>query len=144
MGDVVEGKVTKIVAFGAFVEIYAGIEGLVHISELANRHVERPDEVVSVGQAVPVKVIEIDSDRRRLSLSIKRVAEGETPMQAGAMQPAEAEEAEEAEPAAAVEVEEASDEAIVAEEVAAEELAAEVIAAEGSSRPRSRRLPASV
>ncbi len=130
VGDVVEGKVTKIVAFGAFVEIYAGIEGLVHISELANRHVERPDEVVSVGQAVPVKVIEIDSDRRRLSLSIKRVAEGETPMQAGAMQPAEAEEAEEAEPAAAVEVEEASDEAIVAEEIAAEELAAEAIAAE--------------
>ena len=77
IGDVVNGKVTKIVAFGAFVEIYAGIEGLVHISELANRHVERPDEVVSVGQQVPVKIIEIDSDRRRLSLSIKRVAEGE-------------------------------------------------------------------
>jgi small subunit ribosomal protein S1 len=61
------------VAFGAFVEIYEGIEGLVHISELANRHVERPDEVVSVSQQVLVKVIEIDSDRRRLSLSIKRV-----------------------------------------------------------------------
>jgi small subunit ribosomal protein S1 len=76
IGDVVDGRVTKIVAFGAFVEIYAGIEGLVHISELANRHVERPDEVVSVGQHVKVKVIEIDSDRRRLSLSIKRV-EGE-------------------------------------------------------------------
>ena len=60
-------------AFGAFVEIYEGIEGLVHISELANRHVERPDEVVSVGQQVQVKIIEIDSDRRRLSLSIKRV-----------------------------------------------------------------------
>ncbi len=76
IGDVVDGRVTKIVAFGAFVEIYAGIEGLVHISELANRHVERPDEVVSVNQHVKVKVIEIDSDRRRLSLSIKRV-EGE-------------------------------------------------------------------
>ena len=73
VGDVVEGRVTKIVAFGAFVEIYEGIEGLVHISELANRHVERPDEVVSVGQQVQVKIIEIDSDRRRLSLSIKRV-----------------------------------------------------------------------
>ncbi len=73
IGDVVQGRVTKIVAFGAFVEIYEGIEGLVHISELANRHVERPDEVVSVGQQVQVKVIEIDSDRRRLSLSIKRV-----------------------------------------------------------------------
>ena len=76
VGDVVGGRVTKIVAFGAFVEIYEGIEGLVHISELANRHVERPDEVVSVGQQVRVKIIEIDSDRRRLSLSIKRV-EGE-------------------------------------------------------------------
>jgi small subunit ribosomal protein S1 len=85
IGDVVEGRVTKIVAFGAFVEIHAGIEGLVHISELANRHVERPDEVVTVGQAVPVKIIEIDSDRRRLSLSIKRVAEGEAPLAAGAV-----------------------------------------------------------
>ena len=73
VGDVVEGRVTKIVAFGAFVEIYEGIEGLVHISELANRHVERPDEVVSVGQQVQVKIIEVDSERRRLSLSIKRV-----------------------------------------------------------------------
>ena len=76
VGDVVEGRVTKIVAFGAFVEIYEGIEGLVHISELANRHVERPDEVVSVGQQVQVKIIEIDSERRRLSLSIKRVEGG--------------------------------------------------------------------
>jgi small subunit ribosomal protein S1 len=73
VGDVVDGRVTKIVAFGAFVEIYEGIEGLVHISELANRHVERPDEVVSVGQQVSVKIIEVDSERRRLSLSIKRV-----------------------------------------------------------------------
>ncbi len=73
VGDVVDGRVTKIVAFGSFVEIYEGIEGLVHISELANRHVERPDEVVSVGQTVQVKIIEVDSDRRRLSLSIKRV-----------------------------------------------------------------------
>jgi small subunit ribosomal protein S1 len=125
IGDVVEGKVTKIVAFGAFVEIYAGIEGLVHISELANRHVERPDEVVSVGQVMPVKVIEIDSDRRRLSLSIKRVAEGETPMQAGAMMPSEADEAEEAEPVAEVEVEEAADETPLAEEVSEQEPAGE-------------------
>lgn len=85
VGDVVEGKVTKIVAFGAFVEIYAGIEGLVHISELANRHVERPDEVVSVGQTVQVKIIEVDSQRRRLSLSIKRVdGEGVKPLRPAA------------------------------------------------------------
>ena len=79
IGDVVQGRVTKIVAFGAFVEIYAGIEGLVHISELANRHVERPDEVVVVNQMVNVKIIEIDSERRRLSLSIKRVEGGQPP-----------------------------------------------------------------
>ena len=83
VGDIVDGKVTKIVAFGAFIEIYEGIEGLVHISELANRHVERPDEVVSVGQIVHVKIIEVDTERRRLSLSIKRVdgADDVRPMQ---------------------------------------------------------------
>src|ERR1700731_4630593 len=75
--DVVEGRVTKVVTFGAFVEILPGVEGLVHISELAQHHVENPREVVSQGQAVNVKVIEIDGERRRLSLSLKRVEEGE-------------------------------------------------------------------
>jgi small subunit ribosomal protein S1 len=77
-GDVVEGRVTKVVTFGAFVEILPGVEGLVHISELAQHHVENPREVVSQGDVVNVKVIEIDADRRRLSLSLKRVEEGET------------------------------------------------------------------
>jgi small subunit ribosomal protein S1 len=77
-GDVVEGRVTKVVTFGAFVEILPGVEGLVHISELAQHHVENPREVVSQGDLVNVKVIEIDADRRRLSLSLKRVEEGET------------------------------------------------------------------
>jgi small subunit ribosomal protein S1 len=72
-GDVVEGRVTKVVTFGAFVEILAGVEGLVHISELAQHHVENPREVVSQGQAVDVKIIEVDAERRRLSLSLKRV-----------------------------------------------------------------------
>src|SRR5579884_2749034 len=76
-GDVVEGRVTKVVTFGAFVEILAGVEGLVHISELAQHHVENPREVVSQGQAVNVKIIEVDAERRRLSLSLKRVEEGE-------------------------------------------------------------------
>jgi small subunit ribosomal protein S1 len=76
-GDVVEGRVTKVVTFGAFVEILPGVEGLVHISELADHHVENPREVVSQGQAVNVKIIEIDGDRRRLSLSLKRIEEGE-------------------------------------------------------------------
>jgi small subunit ribosomal protein S1 len=114
IGDVVQGRVTKIVAFGAFVEIYEGIEGLVHISELANRHVERPDEVVSVGQQVQVKVIEIDSDRRRLSLSIKRV-EGQ---QVEPMIKPEPEVTEEDEVLAAEAVEEVVEEEAVAAEIA--------------------------
>src|SRR5688572_1429757 len=77
-GDVIEGKVTKVVTFGAFVEIVPGVEGLVHISELAQHHVENPREVVSQGEAVSAKIIEMDADRRRLSLSLKRVNEGET------------------------------------------------------------------
>ena len=71
--DVVHGRVTKAVTFGAFVEIVPGVEGLMHISELAAHHVENPREVVQNGQEVLVKIIEIDAERRRLSLSIKRV-----------------------------------------------------------------------
>src|SRR4051812_43349384 len=73
LGDELEGKVTKVVSFGAFVEILDGVEGLVHISELANHHVENPREVVNQGDVIRVKILEIDSDRRRLSLSAKRV-----------------------------------------------------------------------
>src|SRR3954467_10678179 len=73
VGDELEGKVTKVVAFGAFVEILEGVEGLVHISELAQQHVENPREIVAPGDDVRVKILEIDSERRRLSLSIKRV-----------------------------------------------------------------------
>src|SRR5438445_5993310 len=73
VGDELEGKVTKVVTFGAFVEILDGVEGLVHISELAPHHVENPREVVSPGDEIRVKILEIDSERRRLSLSVKRV-----------------------------------------------------------------------
>jgi small subunit ribosomal protein S1 len=75
-GDEVEGKVTKVVTFGAFVEIMPGVEGLVHISELAQHHVENPREVVSQGDSVKAKIIEVDAERRRLSLSLKRVEGG--------------------------------------------------------------------
>ncbi|HXF98099.1 MAG TPA: 30S ribosomal protein S1 [Gaiellaceae bacterium] len=78
-GDVVEGRVSKVVTFGAFVEILPGVEGLVHISELAPHHVENPREVVAQGQPVNVRILEIDADRRRLSLSLKR-AEGARPV----------------------------------------------------------------
>ncbi len=76
-GDVVQGRVTKVVTFGAFVEILPGVEGLVHISELAQHHVENPREVVSQGDVVNAKIIEVDAERRRLSLSLKRIEDGE-------------------------------------------------------------------
>src|ERR1051325_2899821 len=79
-GDVVEGRVTKVVTFGAFVEILPGVEGLVHISEPAAHHVDTPREVVSQGQAVNVLILEVDGERRRLSLSLKRVEEGMQPL----------------------------------------------------------------
>jgi small subunit ribosomal protein S1 len=72
VGDVLEGKVTKVVAFGAFVEVMEGVEGLVHISELAQHHVENPREIVNPGDQVHVKILEIEDGRRRLSLSLKR------------------------------------------------------------------------
>ena len=75
VGQIVPGKVTKLVPFGAFVRVEEGIEGLVHISELAQRHVEVPDQVVNVGEEVMVKVIDIDLDRRRISLSLKQADE---------------------------------------------------------------------
>jgi small subunit ribosomal protein S1 len=73
VGDELAGKVTKVVTFGAFVEILDGVEGLVHISELAGHHVESPREIVHPGDEIRVKILEIDSERRRLSLSAKRV-----------------------------------------------------------------------
>ncbi|MFV0428818.1 MAG: 30S ribosomal protein S1 [Arachnia sp.] len=76
IGQIVPGKVTKLVPFGAFVRVGEGIEGLVHVSELAERHVEIPEQVVSVGDEVIVKVIDIDLERRRVSLSLKQANEG--------------------------------------------------------------------
>ncbi|MFV0534256.1 MAG: S1 RNA-binding domain-containing protein, partial [Cumulibacter sp.] len=77
IGHVVPGKVTKLVPFGAFVRVEDGIEGLVHISELAERHVEIPEQVAQVGDEIMVKVIDIDLDRRRISLSLKQANEVE-------------------------------------------------------------------
>ena len=80
IGDELAGKVTKVVTFGAFVEILDGVEGLVHISELAPHHVESPREVVHPGDEIRVKILEIDSERRRLSLSAKRVEDQILPL----------------------------------------------------------------
>ncbi len=140
--DVLEGTVTKVVAFGAFVEILPGVEGLVHISELADHHVENPSEVVEPGSKLNVKILEIDEERRRLSLSIKRVEGQNMPMQDLGAQIAAAEGAEAAGP---VEEDDSSssqaageepsstppaDEAPEADETASVEVAAEVPAVE--------------
>ncbi|MGK2956573.1 MAG: 30S ribosomal protein S1 [Solirubrobacterales bacterium] len=124
-GDVLEGTVTKVVSFGAFVEILDGVEGLVHISELADHHVENPSEVVELGAQLNVKILEIDEERRRLSLSIKRV-EGQNMLLGGlgeslaaAAGPAQGEEA------TAEATEEATPDLELSEEVFTEEAPAE-------------------
>jgi small subunit ribosomal protein S1 len=72
VGDVIDGKVTKTVPFGAFVSVADGVEGLVHVSEIAMHHVESPELELSMDQDVKVKITEVDGDRRRISLSIKQ------------------------------------------------------------------------
>ena len=74
VGTIVDGKVTKIVPFGAFIELGQSIEGLVHISEMAMRHIDTPAQVVKAGDEVKVKVMEINPERRRISLSMKAAA----------------------------------------------------------------------
>ena len=123
VGDELAGKVTKVVTFGAFVEILDGVEGLVHISELAGHHVESPREVVHPGDEIRVKILEIDSERRRLSLSAKRVEDQILPVSrldqpAGEAAGAEEEEASEAEASSA---EASSEDEAGAESAAAED-----------------------
>jgi small subunit ribosomal protein S1 len=72
-GEIIDGQVTKLVPFGAFVRVAAGIEGLVHISEISEQHIETPESVLTVGDEVRVKVIEVDVPRRRISLSMRQV-----------------------------------------------------------------------
>jgi small subunit ribosomal protein S1 len=76
VGELVYGRVTKLVPFGSFIQVGEGIEGLVHISEMAAHHVDLPEQVVVAGEELWVKIIEIDLQRRRISLSIKQAAEG--------------------------------------------------------------------
>ena len=121
VGAIVEGTVTKLVTFGAFVDLGEGIEGLVHISEMAKSHVDEPSQVCSVGDKVQVKVMEIDLERRRISLSMKAAAETlgievEVKPLEGEAAPAEDASAEET-PA---EAEEAPVEEVAAEEAPAE------------------------
>ncbi|TXJ07214.1 MAG: 30S ribosomal protein S1 [Aeromicrobium sp.] len=87
MGQIVPGRATKLVPFGAFVRVEEGIEGLVHISELAERHVEIPEQVVQIGDSVMVKIIDIDLERRRISLSLKQANETEVASEADQFDP---------------------------------------------------------
>lgn len=75
VGDVVSGRVTKHMNFGAFVELEEGVEGLIHISELAEQHVNRPSEIVQIGDVVNVMVLEVDREQQKLSLSLKAASE---------------------------------------------------------------------
>jgi small subunit ribosomal protein S1 len=76
VGELVYGRVTKLVPFGSFVQVGDSIEGLVHISEMSAHHVELPEQVVTPGEELWVKIIDLDLQRRRISLSIKQAAEG--------------------------------------------------------------------
>lgn len=80
IGDVIKGKIVQIKEYGAFVEIEAGLDGLVHISEIANKRVENVSDELTIGQEVEVKIVEIDSDRKRISLSIKATLPEEEPV----------------------------------------------------------------
>ncbi|MDP2182686.1 MAG: 30S ribosomal protein S1 [Actinomycetota bacterium] len=147
VGSIIEGTVTKLVPFGAFVELGDGVEGLVHISEMARGHVETPEQVTAVGQNVHIKVMDVDLDRRRISLSMRAAGEAlgtviEMPAREDAEEGAEeavaeveateavegAEEAVEVEAAEVAEAEEAVE--VEAEEVAEAEEAVEVEAEE--------------
>ena len=133
VGTIVDGTVTKVVPFGAFVQLGEATEGLVHISEMAPRHIETPAQVVKVGDTVKVKVMEINPERRRISLSMKAAAaelgidievdETVVPEERPARKPRReaAEDAPEA--AEAAEAVEAAAEEPVAEEAATEEAA---------------------
>lgn len=76
IGETLHGRVTKLVSFGAFVEVAEGVEGLIHISELAEHHVETPDEIVRSGDEVEARIIDVDVQRLRLSLSLRPDARG--------------------------------------------------------------------
>jgi small subunit ribosomal protein S1 len=133
VGDELAGKVTKVVTFGAFVEVLDGVEGLVHISELAGHHVESPREIVHPNDEIRVKILEIDSERRRLSLSAKRVEDQILPLPRPDVPPHSAAVAEPAEQQAAVE--ELAGEEQVAAPDAGEASASEEPVAEVAEQP---------
>ncbi|NLM38044.1 MAG: S1 RNA-binding domain-containing protein, partial [Firmicutes bacterium] len=75
VGDVVEGEVVRLTSFGAFVNLEEGVDGLIHISQLSDRRVEKPEEVVQVGQTVRAKVVKVEPEAKRIGLSIRAAQE---------------------------------------------------------------------
>ena len=75
VGDVVEAKVVKLMTFGAFAEILPGVDGLIHISQIADRRIGKPEDVLSEGQTVKVKITDVDAENKRISLSIRALLE---------------------------------------------------------------------
>ena len=76
-GDIANVKVVKLIPFGAFAEVMPGVDGLIHISQIANRRIGKPDEVLTVGEMVDAKIISIDNEKQKISLSIRAILEGE-------------------------------------------------------------------
>ncbi len=78
VGDVAKAKIVKLMTFGAFAEILPGVDGLIHISQIADRRIGKPEEVLSEGQEVDVKIIDVDAEHKRISLSIRALLAEET------------------------------------------------------------------
>ena len=73
VGSIVEGKVVRMVPFGAFVELEPGVDGLVHISQIANKRVEKPEDELKIGEVIKVKVIDVNAEQKKISLSKKKL-----------------------------------------------------------------------
>ena len=144
VGQVIEGKVVQIKEYGAFVELEPGLDGLVHISEVAHKRVENINNELQVGQIVNVKILEIDKDRKRISLSIRETIEPPTPEEIAAEKAAKAAAEAEAAEAAEAPAEEAPAEEPAVEEAPAEEPAVEEAPAEEApaEEPAAEEAPA--
>lgn len=92
-GDVVKAKIVSMTAYGAFANIIEGIDGLIHISQISHDRIGKPQDVLTVGQEVEAKITQIDTERKRISLSIKALTEPEEPVEEAAVEEAAAEEA---------------------------------------------------
>ena len=75
IGDVVDAKIVKLMTFGAFAEILPGVDGLIHISQIADKRIGKPEDVLAEGQEVQVKITDVDAENKRISLSIRALLE---------------------------------------------------------------------